>query len=167
MDIKLKRGQSATRALDALRRLVHALQAASRVVDRPYGVTGAQLLVLRQVAAAPGCALGDIARATLADPSTVSVVVRRLVRARLLRRRADPADARRAVLTLTRRGALVARHAPPAPQETVLAAVRALPAADQRALSRLLERVVTTAGLAAVPPTMFSEPAPRRATRGR
>ncbi|MBW7932410.1 MAG: winged helix-turn-helix transcriptional regulator [Gemmatimonadaceae bacterium] len=166
MDIKLKHDPTATRALDALRRLVHALQAASRVVDRPYGVTGAQLLVLRQVAASPGCALGDVARATLADPSTVSVVVRRLVRARLVRRAADPADARRAVLTLTRRGAAVARSAPPAPQEAVLVAVRALSAGDRRALARILERLVTDAGLAEVRPTMFLEPAPRRGRRG-
>ena len=94
---------AAIRAMDNLRRVVRALSASARSVSA-RGVSGAQLFVLRQIAAAPSLSLRELADRTLTGQSTVSEVVTRLVERGLVERIASETDARRAELTLTARG---------------------------------------------------------------
>ncbi len=86
----------------------HALQSRSKAMSRDLGLTGPQRLVLRIVGGNPGISAGALARALHLHPSTLTGVLDRLVRAGHLSRRADPADARRALLALTPRGARAA-----------------------------------------------------------
>ncbi|MEZ4406465.1 MAG: MarR family transcriptional regulator [Polyangiales bacterium] len=102
-------------SLDALRCMVQALRLASGQVERALSISMAQLFVLEQLAAK-----------TLTDPSSVSVVVQRLVARRLGSRRPDPADARRAQLRLTRSGRALHDRAPEPLQGRLVAALFAL-----------------------------------------
>ena len=68
------------------------------------GVTGPQRLALRIVGREPGIAAGKLAQALHVHPSTLTGVLERLVRRKLIARKVDPADARRTVLSLTPRG---------------------------------------------------------------
>lgn len=152
----------AARTMDALRRLVRALSTAARGPDGADGgrgpaLSGAQRFVLRQVAAAPGLSVGELARRTFARQSTVSEVVARLVAQGLITRRASERDARQAELTLTARGQRQAERAGQTVQERLVAGLGALPAARRRALAAGLEAWIAAAGLADVPPTMFFE----------
>src|SRR3982751_5293645 len=72
------------RVMDALRRIVRGLSASARVLPGGSSVSGAQLFVLRQIDAAPGLSIGELAARTLAGQSTVSEVVARLVERRLV-----------------------------------------------------------------------------------
>lgn len=84
--------------------LDHALQSASKRMEARLGITGPQRLVLRIVGRSPGIAAGAVSDVLHLHPSTLTGVLKRLEARGLVERRADPEDARRALLHLTPRG---------------------------------------------------------------
>jgi DNA-binding MarR family transcriptional regulator len=155
-------------ALDGLRRIVRALRVSSHRAERSLGVSGAQLFVLRELAAEPGASLSRLAARTATDPSSVSVVVARLVARGLVARRRDPTDGRRAVLTLLPKGQAILRRAPEPVQARLLAALRALPGQRVRRLAEALTEVAAALGVPGDRAAqMFFEDAPKRRVRGR
>jgi DNA-binding MarR family transcriptional regulator len=86
--------------MQQLWQLTHALDAMSKHMEAIHGVTGPQRLALRLVGRSPGISAGELAEALRLHPSTVTGIVRRLVERGFLARTPDPADARRALLTL-------------------------------------------------------------------
>lgn len=97
-------------ALDFLRhiwRLNHALERASRRMDKQLGLTAQQRFLLRCIGRFPGITPGDAARALHIDPGTVSSTIRRLESKGLVVRRKDPADSRRVTLGLTKAGRML------------------------------------------------------------
>jgi DNA-binding MarR family transcriptional regulator len=117
----------------------HALQSGSKRMEISLGVTGPQRLVLRIVGRLPGISAGELAQILHVHPSTLTGVLRRLQARALLQRRADPNDARRALLTLSAKG----RKLDSLQTGTVEAAVG-------RALLRLPDRVSPAQELLAV-----------------
>lgn len=85
--------------------LDHSLQTASKRMETKLGVTGPQRLVIRLVGRFPGISAGELAALQQVHPSTLTGVLRRLQRRGFIKRRPDPTDARRALLTLTAKGA--------------------------------------------------------------
>lgn len=150
--------------LDGLRRVVRALRTTSHAID---GVGGAQLFVLREVASEPGLSLKRLAERTLTDPSSVSVVVGKLVGRGLLARGKAPDDARRHVLTLTKTGTAVLARAPEPVQTRLVSAMAAMPGAEVWTLARSLSRLVRAAGLeSGDAPMFFEDPGPARRRGG-
>jgi DNA-binding MarR family transcriptional regulator len=160
------RAEEVRTVMDALRRLVRALRLSARAAEKTVGISGAQLFVLQELAAAPADSLGALAARTHTDQSSVSVVVRRLVERGLVARRSAAADARRVELALTAPGRAVLRRAPEPVQKRLLAAVSRLPPARRRVLARTLAEVadatVPDAGRAGM---FFEEENARRARR--
>ncbi len=147
----------ATRSvLDSLRRLVRAF----RVLGVAGGPSPAQRFVLEQLAARPGASIGDLARMTHTDQSSVSVVVSRLVDGGLVERKRAGDDARRAELSLTARGKALAKKSPPSGQARLLEALDSLQSARRVALARELDVLVAAMGIEDEPPGMFFEDAP-------
>jgi DNA-binding MarR family transcriptional regulator len=151
-----------SRILDDLRRIVRVLRESSRTAERELGVSGAQLFALKVVAQVPSLSLGEVAVRTRTHQSTVSVVVKRLVAAGLVRKVADDDDARRVVLQVTERGRALLRRAPEAGQERLLAGLARLPQARRTALAAHLGELAIAMGLEGEPAPMFFEDAPRR-----
>lgn len=153
-----------TRAvLDAFRRIVQGLRESSRAAERRVGVSGAQLFVLQTLAEAPKLSLNELAERTRTHQSSVSAVVARLARARLVERRTAPADARRAELSLTARGQTRLESAPRTAQQLLVAAVDALPTRERMQLAVALAHLVDGMGLANRRPAMLlEEPAARK-----
>jgi DNA-binding MarR family transcriptional regulator len=123
----------------------HELQSASKRMRVSVGVTGPQRLVVRVVARYPGVSAGDLARALHLHPSTLTGVLRRLCSARLLERRPDPADARRALFHITQRADKIARTSAGTVEAAVRAALSRLPAtkvaATEEALGAIAEEL--------------------------
>jgi DNA-binding MarR family transcriptional regulator len=142
---------------DPLRRLVHALHVASRETERRLGVTGAQLFVLIQLRATPSLSINALAERTMTHQSTVSVVVRRLVRRKLVKKVRAADDARRVELTLTASGMNLLRRSPEVLQVRLANAIRTLGASERRALARGLAHLVDELGAGDAPPAMFFE----------
>lgn len=87
----------------------HALQTMSRRMERTIGVSGPQRFVVRMVGKSPGISPSELAKALHVDRSSVTPLLKRLSSLKLLRRRPDPADGRRATLWLTSRGRRIDR----------------------------------------------------------
>jgi MarR family transcriptional regulator, organic hydroperoxide resistance regulator len=82
----------------------HALQRASKRMESGLGVTGPQRLVIRIVGRFPGLPAGHLATLLRVHPSTLTGILKRLERKGLMRKRADPRDGRRLLLSLTEEG---------------------------------------------------------------
>ncbi|HEY1958768.1 MAG TPA: MarR family transcriptional regulator [Polyangiaceae bacterium] len=151
--------------MDSLRLIVRDLRVGAREVERAAGVTGAQLFVLHQLAGDRALSLSDLAERTKTDPSSVSAIVKRLVAARLIVRRASKEDARRAELRLTPAGRRTIGRAPEPSQTRLLAAVARLRARDLAALRKSLRALVREMGLDDEAAEMFFEDGPSRRRR--
>jgi DNA-binding MarR family transcriptional regulator len=147
-------------ALDALRRIVQALRESSRVAERA-GLSGAQLFVLRTLAESPGVSLNDLAARTRTHQSSVSAVVSKLARRRLVEKRTSPRDARRAELRLSAAGRTRLARAPQTAHERLVAAVDAMSPAKRRRLVVTLDGLVRAMALTRTRPAMFFEEATR------
>jgi MarR family transcriptional regulator, lower aerobic nicotinate degradation pathway regulator len=142
---------------NTLRRLVHSMHAASRETERRLGVTGAQLFVLTQLRATPSLSINALAERTMTHQSTVSVVVRRLVRRKLVKKVRAEDDARRVELTLTPAGTALLRRAPEVMQVRLARAIESLEEGDRHALERGLRHLATELGVQDAPVEMFFE----------
>ena len=148
---------STRRVMDALRRIVRGLSASARVLPGGSSVSGAQLFVLRQIDAAPGLSIGELAARTLAGQSTVSEVVARLVERRFVARRASALDARQSQLTLTASGRRAISAVEPTTQERLATGLAELKPRERETLATALEGWVAAAHLADEAPSMFLE----------
>jgi DNA-binding MarR family transcriptional regulator len=100
--------------------ITQGVESTSKRMRSIVGVTGPQRLVLRIVGHFGSVHPGDLAEILHVDPSSLTGVLFRLEKAGFLKRRRDPTDGRRALLTLSAAGKrLNARH-----EGTVEAAVR-------------------------------------------
>lgn len=153
----------AVRVMNGLRRLVKVLSTSARAQTRARRVSGAQLFVLRQIAAHPGLTIGELAARTFSGQSTVSGVVARLVDQGLITRRPGEEDARQTVLTLTRKGERAVDGSEPVAQEKLAHALSEMPAGMRAALAEGLEVWLAAADVSDEPATMFFEDAqPKR-----
>ena len=84
--------------------LAHALDVASRRMDRELGVTGPQRFVIRMVGMHPQISAGDLARQLRLNPSTLSLLIAKLEKRGLLTRAGDRLDGRRSLFALTSKG---------------------------------------------------------------
>ena len=139
-----RRERPTTVAVDSVRRLMRALRVASRSAERRAGLSGAQLLVLDELAGAPAASLNDLARRTHTDQSSVSVVVSRLVARGLVSREPSIVDGRRVAIALTAPGRAILRRAPRSAQARLVAALERLPRGELAALAHSLQAVVRT-----------------------
>jgi DNA-binding MarR family transcriptional regulator len=112
--------------VDSLRAIIRELRRGGREAEQA-GVHGAQLFAMQKLADGPAASLGELARRTFTDPSSVSVVVTRLVERGLVTRTVDSDDRRRVLIALTPAGRAIVRRAPRAAQARLVAAAQALP----------------------------------------
>lgn len=152
--------------LDDFRRIVQVLRSTHRAATKA-NLTGAQLFVLTTLASAKRpLSITEVAEQTRTDPSTVSVVVARLVRKSLIHRTRASEDARRNELTLTSRGLRLVKSVPPTVAQQALArALDKLDSKDAETLRRLLHGICVQMGCAATEPAMLFEAAPRAKRR--
>jgi DNA-binding MarR family transcriptional regulator len=121
--------------------IVHALQKASKRMNRMLGVTGPQRLVIRVVGLSPGISAGGLAKVLHLHPSTLTGVIKRLETQRLITRGRDAGDARRAVLRLTPAGQRLNVPMSGTVEALVRSALADVRLDDQRTARTVLERL--------------------------
>jgi MarR family transcriptional regulator, organic hydroperoxide resistance regulator len=121
--------------------VVHGLEKTSKRMSHEIGVTGPQRLVLRVVGLFPGLSAGDLATILHVHPSTLTGVLQRLVRQRLVVRVDHPRDRRRAVLRLTARGTHVNRVTRGTVESAIAEALDGVSDRDRMATRRVLARL--------------------------
>jgi DNA-binding MarR family transcriptional regulator len=131
-----------TALLDSTARLAMGLSRAERLAQERFGLSSAQLFILRLLAEAPAQSMNDLAARTGTHQSTVSVVVGRLVGRGLVARSTAAADGRRVTLALTPAGRALARGAPESAYSRLAEALRRLPQGERRVFARALSRLL-------------------------
>jgi MarR family transcriptional regulator, organic hydroperoxide resistance regulator len=146
----MKRGRSGSAldpmdpVLDFLRLLwsiEHSLQRTSKSMHAVLGVTGPQRLVLLIVGRAPGISPGELARLVRLHPSTITGVLQRLERKRLLVRNQDRQDSRRVHLHTIGAGRALARRTAGTVEAAVARALRKVPSRDLRSARTVLTTI--------------------------
>jgi DNA-binding MarR family transcriptional regulator len=143
--------------LNSIRLIVQDLREASRAAEARFGLSGAQLFVLQTLAATSGMSVNELAARTYTHQSSVSGVVKKLVRRRLVRARRARADARRLELALTPAGMKVVRRAPDAAQAKLIAGLNGLSDSERKKLARGMRRLVRGMGVEGREAAMFLE----------
>jgi DNA-binding MarR family transcriptional regulator len=123
-----------------------AIGHASRRLLERVGVSVAQLAIVTYVARRPACPMTELAKVLDVNRSAVTTAVRRLERARLIRRRANPRDARGALLTLTAKGERVRRAARPVFRSVMTDLTRDITRAEREVVLRFLGSLVNRFG---------------------
>ena len=127
----------------------HGLQSVSKRMESQHGVTSPQLLVLRIVGLHPGIPAGRVAEILHAHPSTLTGILKRLQARALLQRKADPKDARRALLHLSAKGRRVSDPRSGLLEQAIRRLLHRLPhlvGPAHELLSAMAEELTTAAG---------------------
>lgn len=124
------------------------LESASTRLAASAGVTWPQRLVLHIVGRFPGVSAGQLATALHIHPSTLTGMLRRLERRRLISRRPDPRDLRRAAFGLTPAGRRLDLALLGSIEPTVRKVLSEVPARDVRVVEQVLTRLARSLGIA-------------------
>lgn len=126
----------------ALRKVIRATDLYSKQLNKLTGLTAPQLLILREVAAAPdGITASAVAQNITLSPATVSNVIDRLEHRELIHRERSTQDRRRVVLSLTPNGAARLAAAPKPLQENFIRKFQALADWEQSQLLSSMQRI--------------------------
>ena len=143
------------RILASLRRLVRFLRLENG--SRNAKLSTAQLFVLVQLSQGVSASIRELAERTMTDPSSVSVVVSKLVARGLVERTPDPGDKRRVALRLTATGKRAVSRAKDLPQVRMAEGLAQLPLSKRRQIAQSLELLVQAVGADDLVPRMFLE----------
>lgn len=138
----------------------HALQRTSKRMEATIGVTGPQRLVVRIIGRFPGIAAGHLARLLHVHPSTLTGIVKRLERQGLVRKRADPRDGRRLLLSLSNKGRRFDVKAEGTIEAAIQRALERAPLGQIEAAGALLASIAGTLNNLDAPPAVGAGAAP-------
>lgn len=130
------------RVLRALRRIVRAIDLQSRRLEQEVGLTGPQLICLRVLDQRGPLTAGTLARAVDLSQATLTGILDRLAKRRLVTRRRSSKDRRRVTIALSAEGEALVRAAPSPLQAVFCARLAELPERTQARLCTTLEEVV-------------------------
>lgn len=130
--------------LRALRRIMQAIDQHSRRLQEEYGLTGPQLMTLRELGTRGTMTATQLARAVHLSGPTMTGILRRLENRTLLVRTRGGADKRQVHVALTEAGRSVLRRAPPPLQVTFREGLQRLGGDDQ---ARILEVLLHVASM--------------------
>lgn len=128
--------------VNALRRIVRAIELYSQDVYKNFGLTGPQLWALKTLHRRGALATTDLAQALAVQPSTLSVLVDRLEKRGFVRRIRPREDRRFVEIELTAQGVALAARAPEPAQGRLLHGLRGLPPRELRAIRSSVNRLV-------------------------
>ncbi|MBN2495048.1 MAG: MarR family transcriptional regulator [Deltaproteobacteria bacterium] len=128
--------------LRSLRRITRAIDLYSKQLASRYQLTGPQLVCLRTLSQ-----LGEITPSQLAtqiclSQATVSGILDRLERRKLVTRERDPSDKRRVNLQLTEEGKGLVESAPAPLHQRFAERLSKLPLEQQAEIDQILQRIV-------------------------
>lgn len=150
--------REAQAVFNAMRQIVTGLRQASKSTERDLGLSSAQLFVLQKIADSDlPLSMNDLARVTFTHQSSVSVVVAKLAKRKLVVRARSKRDGRSIVVSLTEKGALLLSESPPLIQERLLKGITMMSTKDRRALLDGLNSLLVNSKLKSNMPSLFFE----------
>ena len=129
--------------LKNLRRVIRAVDLYSRRLVTQTGLSGPQLICLRQLARAGAMQSGQLAREVNLSAATVCGILDRLEARGLVTRQRQLTDKRRVLVDLTTEGHEAVHGAPPAMHDSFLFKYRNLGESQQAQINRTLRKLVS------------------------
>ena len=142
---RVRRSAKRGAALDVLKKFRQVFRAAKLhfgTVEKRVGVSGAQLWAMWELNEHPGLRVTDLADAMALHQSTVSNLLDKLMRRRLIRRERGDVDGRVVRLYLTAAGLQLVQGAPVPARGVLPDALEHLPPAALRGLARHLDKLL-------------------------
>jgi DNA-binding MarR family transcriptional regulator len=127
--------------VSALRRIVRAIDLQSRRIMDACGLTGPQVVVLREAAHLSGASVSALARAVSLSQPTVSGILERLEKRGLVRRERSDEDRRSVFVSVTPEGARILREAPSLLQDRFRTELERLEKWERTQILATLQRV--------------------------
>lgn len=134
--------EAALEALQAFRIIVRSVQRHSQRIERKFGVSGAQLWALQEIAEADGVRVGELARRMAVHQSTASNILDRLEEKGLVRRARTTEDQRVVRLYLTDPGRGLLAQAPSPTRGVLPHALRSMSGESLAELTLALKNVL-------------------------
>jgi len=129
--------------LISIRRIIRAIDLHSKKLVQKHGLTVPQLIVLREINSWKEVNVGEIAKNVSLSSATVTDVLARLEKRRLVERRRSNTDKRRVEVTATDAGVKILESAPPPLQESFIEKFETLKEWEQTLILATLQRVVS------------------------
>lgn len=144
----------------ALRRIIRAIDLHSRSLVQRFGLTGPQLVVLKELVAGSPRTVSELAGAVNLSQATVTGILDRLERKDMVTRVRDASDRRKVLVTPTSEAEEVLAGAPPLLQEHFTEGFAQLPDWQQSQILSSLQRIVALmeAGDVAAGPILTTGP---------
>jgi DNA-binding MarR family transcriptional regulator len=127
--------------LISLRQIIRAIDLHSKKLEREAGLTGPQLLVMQFIATYGEVMSSVIAREVSLSQATVTSIIDRLERKKLLKRERSLHDRRKVMVSLTDEGTTALENAPTLMQESFIHAFNQLEDWEQSLILSSLQRV--------------------------
>ncbi|HEY3644815.1 MAG TPA: MarR family transcriptional regulator [Gammaproteobacteria bacterium] len=124
-----------------LRRIMRAMDVHSRKLAGSHGLTGPQMLCLREITSHGSLTTGALARAVALSPATLTGILDRLEARGLVSRERRPEDKRRVLVSLTAMGRQMSQELPSPLQERFSDRMTELSIDDQTAIRMALGSV--------------------------
>lgn len=129
--------------LRSLRRIIRAVDLYSRKLVTQTGLSGPQLICLRQLASRAPMQTSHLADAVNLSSATVCGILNRLEQRGLVVRERQEDDRRRVLVSLSEAGQDTVDHAPPALHDSFIFKLRALPPEQRAAIGQTLASIVS------------------------
>ena len=127
--------------VSALRRIIRAVDQHSKYLAQRYGLTGPQLVVLQSLERRGPQTTGQLAEGVSLGQATLSDILERLGKKKLIERQRSTADKRRVINELTAAGRDAIKEAPPLLQERFVMELQRLAEWEQTLILSTLQRV--------------------------
>ena len=124
-----------------LRRIMRAMDVYSRQLAGSHGLTGPQMLCLREITTRGSLTTGALARAVALSPATLTGILDRLEARGLVSRERRPEDKRRVLVSLTALGKQMSQELPSPMQERFGSRLTDLSIDEQTAIRMALGNV--------------------------
>jgi len=130
------------RVLQALRRIIQAIDIHSRKLAQQHDITGPQLVCLHELHNAGPRTVSGLAKSIYLSPSTMVGIVDRLEEKGLVARMRDLQDRRKVVVALTDAGRIMLERAPSPMQDRLAESLGRLAELEQVSITLSLEKIV-------------------------
>jgi len=128
--------------LVALRKIIQSIDMHSRALVKRFGLTGPQLVVLREIASRKETTAGEIARAVSLGQATLTGILERLEKRGLVTRLRSESDRRRVQLHATLAAEALLAETPPLMQEAFVESFSNIEAWEKSMILASLQRLV-------------------------
>ncbi|MFW6324635.1 MAG: MarR family winged helix-turn-helix transcriptional regulator [Desulfovibrionales bacterium] len=129
--------------LSNLRRIMQAIDLHSKQLSKRFGVTGPQLVILQELSLHQSLSVSDLSRSVSLSQGTVTDIVTRLEKKKLLQRERSSIDKRKVLVSLTETARKILDQAPSPLQDRFLHSFSQLEEWEQLMILRSISRVVT------------------------